>query len=516
MRLNVAMTEAQYAEVCRRVFGPVPKELGGNDPERGFLATIFTATGILRRTLILGDIIEPHPGDVRWIPRRGLVMSHGYYSRAISFAQSIPGAGLLNVHSHPGPRSGTAPPVPSDPDLASDAMELWAVSRSLGEGRPIAAGIMAPGGGMSFREYTFRQPSTAAEAQQRKFGPKGARITFASRARIVGPGLRILDADPAGNAEADYRDFEMTESSALLWGESGQRMLAEPTVGIAGLGGVGGMLAEYLARLGVGELVLVDYDRLENANFNRSQGATRSEARSRSVKVTVYRRVTREAATYPNFKVSIFRESVAEDAGLKPLLDCDIIAGAADDAFARQVLDHAAYAHLIPVIDGGTILRADPATLQFKAGKSQIATAGPGYPCLECQGVYDQEEATVARESAEWGRYLEIAGDARGAKKDLRAPSVICNNGLVASLIGLRLLSIALHLTPATLVGTQRYYVEEGILAWGAIKKCKPGCPKSLWTGKGDQHYIPTGLDLRWKAIREAEAKLPTPRQQPA
>src|SRR4029077_10560891 len=192
-------------------------------------------------------------------------------------------------------------------------------------------GIMAPSGGMSFREYTFRQPSTVAEAQQRKFGPKAARIIFASRARIVGPGLRLRNADPAGNAGENYRDFEMTESSALLWGESGQRLLAELTVGIAGLGGVGGMLAEYLARLGVGGLVLVDYDRLENANFNRSQGTTRSEARSRSVKVAVYRRVTREAATYPNFKVSIFRESVAENAGLNPLLDCDIIAGAADD-----------------------------------------------------------------------------------------------------------------------------------------------------------------------------------------
>jgi hypothetical protein len=31
----------------------------------------------------------------------------------------------------------------------------------------------------------------------------------------------------------------------------------------------------------------------------------------------------------------------------------------------------------------------------------------------------------------------------------------------------------------------------------------------SSWTGKGDQHYIPTGLDLRWKAIREAEVKNP-------
>jgi hypothetical protein len=102
---------------------------------------------------------------------------------------------------------------------------------------------------------------------------------------------------------------------------------------------------------------------------------------------------------------------------------------------------------------------------------------------------------------------VEIGANASAAAKNLRAPSVICNNGLVASLIGLRLLSIALQLTPETLIGTQRYYVEEGTLAWGAIKECKSGCPKSSWTGRGDQHYIPTGVDLRWRTIREHEAK---------
>lgn len=509
MTLNVAITAAQYADVFVRLFGPTAEELGGNDPERGFLATIFTATGLRRRTITFGDVIEPQPDEVRWVQNKGLVMSHRYYSRALSFAQAIPGAGLVNVHSHPGPATGTAPPAPSGPDLASDAKELWAVSRSLGEARPVAAAIITPGGGMSFREYSFNMPSTGAEATQTRFGPKGARIAYASRVRIVGPDLSIRNANPDRVSATDDLDLEMTESSALLWGELGQRVLAELTIGIAGLGGVGGMVAEQLARLGVGKLVLVDYDRLENANFNRSQGSKRSEARTRAVKVTVYRRVTREAATAPKFKVSCFRESVAEDSGLKPLLDCDVIVGSADDAVARQVLDHAAYAHLIPVIDGGTILRGDPVTLKFKAGKSQIAAAGPGHPCLECQGVYSQEEATVARESAEWGQYLEVASKPAGTMKIMRAPSVIFNNGLVASLIGIRLLSIALHLTPEALVGTQRYYVEEGILGWGAIKECKPDCPKRSWTGKGDQHHIPTGVDLRWKSIRDTEPKLP-------
>ena len=53
--------------------------------------------------------------------------------------------------------------------------------------------------------------------------------------------------------------------------------------------------------------------------------------------------------------------------------------------------------------------------------------------------------------------------------------------------------------------GTQRYYVEEGTLAWGAKKECTPGCPKASWTGLGDRHFIPVGVDLRWKEMRQQE-----------
>jgi sulfur carrier protein ThiS adenylyltransferase len=47
-----------------------------------------------------------------------------------------------------------------------------------------------------------------------------------------------------------------------------QRMKAS-TVGLAGLGGLGSAVAIALARMGVGELVLVDYDVVEPSNLNR-------------------------------------------------------------------------------------------------------------------------------------------------------------------------------------------------------------------------------------------------------
>jgi hypothetical protein len=509
MRLEFALTEEQYADVLQRLFGE--RAYRSKDPERGFLAAVFPATGAERRTILLGQIVEPGEEDVYWSPGEGLVMTHRYYSRALSVIQSVRGAGLINVHSHPGPRTGIHPPSPSSPDLQADARELCFVSRALPEGRPTAAAIVTPAGAMSVREYAFLRPRTSKEALSVKFGPKGAKIAFAERIRIVGPGLRVLPGNPAKKLPVLAVEGKVTESSILLWGERGQKILSGLCIGIAGLGGVGGILAEHLARLGVGTLVLVDYDRLEDANFNRSQGATRSDVVSRAPKVKVYARIAKDSATAPHFKVFPFRASVAEAEGLRPLLDCDILIAAADDAFARQVLDQAAYAHLITVVDGGTTLVPDAISNLLVAGKSQVVAAGPGHACLECQGVYTQEEATVARESPGWGNYIDLPDDAQDQiKKGLRAPSVICNNALVASLIGLRVLAIALGIAPRTVRGTQRFYVEEGKLAWAATKDCKPGCLKPSWTGLGDSHHIPVGTDLRWQEMRKAEAATQT------
>jgi molybdopterin-synthase adenylyltransferase len=431
MKLDFAVTESVHNAAMQLLFGPGC--FRPRDPERGFLAALYAATGAGRRTLILGEIIEPERGEVHWSPSRGLVMAHSYYSRAIDRLQDIPSAGLVNVHSHPGPRVGLAPPVPSPEDLRSDLTELGAVSRALPAGRPIAAAIFSAGGGISAREYSFKRPSTTQQAS--RYVRIGPTVRFTDRVRIVGRRLRFQEGDP--NRLASPRGFDpvSTDSSILLWGERGQKLLAEVSIGIAGLGGVGGIVAEYLARLGIGHLVLIDYDRLKLENFNRSQGATRKEAANQALKVKVYSRVVKAAATAQNFHVVSKRMSVAEENGIRQLLTCDLLIGSADDAFARQVLDHAAYAHLIPVIDGGTVLLPQNGSMSVAAGKCQVVSAGPGHACLECQGVYTQEEATVARESALWGNYLDIEHASDDLKHEFRAPSVICTNSLVASLI---------------------------------------------------------------------------------
>jgi|CZCB01.1.fsa_nt_gi tRNA A37 threonylcarbamoyladenosine dehydratase len=55
----------------------------------------------------------------------------------------------------------------------------------------------------------------------------------------------------------------------LLIGEKALSRLRDTTVAVIGLGGVGGICAETLARCGVGRLIVQDYDVVEVSNINR-------------------------------------------------------------------------------------------------------------------------------------------------------------------------------------------------------------------------------------------------------
>ena len=72
-------------------------------------------------------------------------------------------------------------------------------------------------------------------------------------------------ASPALSREAYFAAL------AKRHGAENQQKLAHAQVGIAGLGGLGSAAACHLARLGVGKLVLVDFDVVDVSNLHRQQ-----------------------------------------------------------------------------------------------------------------------------------------------------------------------------------------------------------------------------------------------------
>ena len=65
--------------------------------------------------------------------------------------------------------------------------------------------------------------------------------------------------------------FSRTE---MLIGNDGMEKLNNAKVAIFGLGGVGSFVCEGLARSGVGNFILVDFDKIDETNINRQVIAT--------------------------------------------------------------------------------------------------------------------------------------------------------------------------------------------------------------------------------------------------
>ena len=71
------------------------------------------------------------------------------------------------------------------------------------------------------------------------------------------------------NAFSSPNYQERFQRTQLLLGHEAQQRIRQSRVAIVGLGAVGGYALESLARLGVGEFFLIDFDSIQASNFNR-------------------------------------------------------------------------------------------------------------------------------------------------------------------------------------------------------------------------------------------------------
>ena len=129
---------------------------------------------------------------------------------------------------------------------------------------------------------------------------------------------------------------------------SEQAALAQKRVLLAGCGGLGGYLLEYLARLGIGAVTVVDGDRFEPSNLNRqllSSPALLGSGKAAAAKA-------RAEAINPGVKVSACGEFLTADNAAELLAGCDLALDALDNAASRLVLEDACAAAGIPLVHG--------------------------------------------------------------------------------------------------------------------------------------------------------------------
>ena len=262
-----------------------------------------------------------------------------------------------------------------------------------------------------------------------------------------------------------------------------QADLARLRIGVIGLGSVGSIVAEALARMGIEHIRLLDFDAVELLNLDRVLHATAEDAREGLAKVVVAQRALSASATAADPRVDALEWSVVEEEGFRAALDCDVLFSCVDRPWPRAALNLIAYAHLIPAVDGGIIVsRTESRRMRGADWRAHIA--GPGRRCLECLGQYDPALVQSERE----GRFDDPEYMAHLADEDpLRR-----NENVFAFSIGCAALEIGQFLSmvvaPGGIAsyGAQMYHFAVGTLEHDECA-CNLNCLYSgPWLAKGE------------------------------
>lgn len=130
--------------------------------------------------------------------------------------------------------------------------------------------------------------------------------------------------------------------------EEEQKTLATKRVLVVGCGGLGGMVIECLARIGVGQLRVVDGDVFEESNLNRQLlSSTMNLGRPKTLAAQ-----QRVMAVNPLVEVDAMQADLTTENASELLAECDAAVDCLDTIPSRLLLQEAAKSAGIPLVHG--------------------------------------------------------------------------------------------------------------------------------------------------------------------
>jgi molybdopterin-synthase adenylyltransferase len=213
----------------------------------------------------------------------------------------------------------------------------------------------------------------------------------------------------------------------LAFGKALQEKLKRCRIGVIGVGGLGGIVVEMLARLGAADWVLVDDDIVEVTNLNRLPGSSQKDVYHRLLKVSLAQRNIFRVNPYA--RIRTLPLGVSAQKVLQALKSCDILIAATDNHSSRLIANRLSVQYLIPLIHLGVNIDVDDAR-RITDMSGEYVFPNLGQWCLQCAGIIDSQMAGWELADEELRTTLRN----RGYIKDTPAPAVYHLNGVVASL----------------------------------------------------------------------------------
>jgi adenylyltransferase/sulfurtransferase len=153
-------------------------------------------------------------------------------------------------------------------------------------------------------------------------------------------------------------------------GVEGQLRIKRATVLLVGAGGLGSPAALYLVAAGIGRIVLVDFDEVDDSNLQRQiLYSTADVGRSKADAAT-----DRLRALNPHVIVEVVREPFGARNGRRLTADADVVIDGSDNFPTRYLVNDACVLERTPNVYG---------SIRAFEGQASVFAA-PGGPCYRC------------------------------------------------------------------------------------------------------------------------------------
>nr|WP_183932686.1 ThiF family adenylyltransferase [Rhizobium leucaenae] len=234
-------------------------------------------------------------------------------------------------------------------------------------------------------------------------------------------------------------DVEMPSfvtSHAQAFDEGTIERLRKLSIGVVGCSGTGSPVIEQLVRLGVGEVVMVDDDPIEDRNVNRVINSTMDDAKAGRKKVDVLGDAIERMGL--GTKVVRLPRNLWDPDVVRAIAQCDVLFGCMDTVDGRYLLNCIASQYLIPYFDIG--IRLDAVRDGYNRGQIRevcgtIHYLQPGRSSLISRDLFSMDDVAAAglrRTDPDAHRRQLEEGYIRGVVN--RRPAVISVNMFAAAL----------------------------------------------------------------------------------
>ncbi len=254
------------------------------------------------------------------------------------------------------------------------------------------------------------------EFKARLFDKRKEKFIDIDEIKIFGEFAGKIDNSNPLEFDRNYRAFT----------KHGQEIISSLKVALVGCGGLGWQIALQLTSLGVGNLLLIDPDKIEKTNLNRLPALPYSKIGKPKARIlsSILKKMN------PKTKINYRIKNVLDKKITHELKDYDIIIGAVDSENIRLFLNNFSVKYLKYYIDAGSEIILKNGKIKHAGG--QINTIIPGStPCLCCNLLLDYKMISYENLDAN-EKQAEVAGGyIRGVNEP--SASIVSINGVVAS-----------------------------------------------------------------------------------